>query len=136
MTRTELEEQLDADLNLSEENITATCLSLGRVYQKYLRVLMAEKVKYDNLEQERIDLYKKLFHQLQIKGYDGYQVGKTKSEVEVYINMNETYREVSKKLAKVQHNIEYIDKTLDNINKISFNIKNFIDAQKLKLGMI
>lgn len=136
MTLKELEEQLDNDLNISEENISSTCLSLGRIYQKYLRVMIAEKKEYDKLEQERLDIFKKEFHKLKVHGFDGYEISKNKSEIDVYINMNESYREISKKLAKSQVLIEYLEKTLDNINKTSFHVKNYIDSQKLKLGIV
>ena len=136
MTLDELEKKLQEDLKIDEDNISQVALHLGNTYHRYLRMLTNEKFEQNKLEQERIDLYKHLYHDLQKKGFDGYSVGKQKAEIEVYIGMNEKYREISKKMAKNEIFIKHIEMALENINKVSFNIKNYIECEKLKRGII
>ena len=131
----ELQDQLENDLTFTEDSIQQKCLGLSRLYQKYLRILTGEKKSLNELEQKRKDLYSKLYHKLIKEGYDGYDVGKVKNAIETYINMNAEYRAVALQIAQDENVIKYLEGTLDNLNKVSFSIKNYIDLAKMKAGI-
>jgi hypothetical protein len=135
MTLEELEKELIEDLEINEENMQQKSLSLGKLYYKYLKLLTKEKMKQDEREQKKFDLYKILYHELKSKGFQGFEVGKSIKEIEVYIGMNEKYREIEREIAHNQKFIDYLEGVLDQINRVSFNIKNWIDMRKLKLGI-
>ena len=135
MTFEELQTQLDNDLNISDENIAEKSLCLARIYQKYLKLLTSEKLKNDKIEIVRKELYGKLFHDLIKNGHEGFDVGKQRNSIEPYIFMNESYRKLESQTITNEHFIEHLEMALKNISTVSFNIKNNIDARKLKLGL-
>jgi len=135
MTFEELQIQLEEDLTFTEDNISQKILAVGRTYHKYLKLLSSERMSQAQLEQQRIEMYGKQYHELIKKGYDGFDVGKQKNSIETYILMNDKYRTLVGKIAKNQVYIDHLEKSLDMISKNSFNIKNYLDNQKLKLGL-
>jgi hypothetical protein len=132
----DLEKELIPDLEINEENMQQKSLMLGKLYYKYLKILTTEKLKQDKREQSRLDQYKILYHNLRSKGFQGFEVSKTKNEIETYMCMDEKYREIEKEISQNQHIIDYLEDVLDQINRVSFNIKNWIDIQRLKLGLV
>lgn len=136
MTFAELQDQLDSDLEISADNISEKSMALARIYQKYLRLLSAEKLSQTKLEQQRTELYSKLYVELQKNGYDGFDVGKQKNNIDQYINLKPEYRQIVQVMAKNEIYIKHIELSLENIAKTSFNIANYISLQKLNQGIV
>lgn len=136
MTFIELQNQLDSDLEINADNISEKSMALSRIYQKYLRLLSSEKLSQAKLEQQRLELYSALYVDLQKNGYDGFDVGKQKNNIDQFINLKPEYRKLLEVIAKNEIYIKHIELSLENIAKTSFNIANYISLQKLNQGIV
>ena len=128
--------QLQADLEISSDNIQNKSMELSKIYQKYLDLYFSEIKTLQEFQESRNKKFAEIFHKIRTEGYQGYDVGKTKNETEIYINLDPDYQKINKQFLDQELIVKYLEKSLENINKAGFSIKNYVDLQKLKQGIM
>ncbi len=118
-------------LQLKEDGSAATLsMNIPNIYQTVLDIYTSELMILKNL-QAKSD---KKFGEM-IKYYkETYKVSLSTKEVEGYINSNDEYHALVVNVYNTQCVVNYLEQTLDNIKKLSFNIKNWIEIKKFYEG--
>ena len=94
---------------------------------------MSELRKLKEIQSTKDKQYTTLLHGFRKNGYEGFEVkGK---EVDHYISLDEAYQKVISKFKDQEYIVKYLEGVMEQVNKISFNIKNFVDIQKVKMGI-
>jgi flagellar biosynthesis/type III secretory pathway protein FliH len=134
MTFEEFQKQASLDLTVEPDTAEQKTLKISSIYLKYLDIYYSEMRKLKEIQQTKDKVYAELFHEFRKKGFEGYEI-KDKN-VEVYLSLNENYQKIVGEFKDQTHKVSYIENLLEQINKMSYNIKNFVDIMKLKAGMI
>lgn len=128
-----LKAEVKEDLTLTPDNAELKSLKSSSMSVKYLDHFFAETRILKDILAIKDKKYATLLHDLRKNGYDNFEVrGK---EADHYICLNEDYQKIVSEYKNQEFIVSYLEKTLDLINKISFNVKNFIDINKIKMGV-
>ena len=104
------------------------------MYQRYLGIYNKELLELKELKIEYDRLYGISLKEVKFKGYDGYQWS-TKTEIDSQINTIDEIITLRKKLAIQEIIVDYFQNLLENIKRLSYTTKNWIDYKKLQAGM-
>ena len=131
-TFNKLKQIADKELTFDEKKADIACANVPAMYQRYLDIYSTEfhllKTKQADLEMLYGELYKK------VKFHDQYQWG-AKGEVDSQINTNVEYYRLRIEVAQQEVIVQYLEQLLDNIKRLSYTIKNWIDIKKFMAGM-
>lgn len=105
---------------------------LPRLLQYYLGLLATETRVLKKLSIQHDRLYHKLYHKT--KFGDDVEHSNSAREFEVYINANEEMVVVNSDLALQQSIVTYLEGTVDNIRKLPFSLKNYIELKRFLEG--
>lgn len=120
------------DLQFNADNAGQKAIEMPNLYQKYLDFYIDQMREMKEL-QVKIDFkYGELYKHYKFE--DNHSWG-NKGEIETQINSNSEFYELKKEMVKKEFVIKYLEEVLDNIKRMSFSIKNFIDLEKFKAGM-
>jgi len=131
-TFNKLKQLATKEIQFTEETAAYMSTRVPNLYQKYLDIYVNElrELKKTGTEIENMYgvLYKKTKHHSQ------YEWG-SKSEIESQINTDPAYHALRIKANEQEYIVKYLEGVLDNIKRLSFSIKNYIDIQKFRTGM-
>jgi len=127
-----LKKKAEEEIKFDPKNVESLCVDNSSLYQKYLDIYSTELL---TLKQMKI-MYDSRFGVAykEVKYKDGYDWSK-KGEVENQINTREDILELRNKMAVQEVIVEYLQNVLENIKKLSFSVKNYIDYKKVMMGM-
>lgn len=115
-----------------EDTIEEMEKKLGKMYQNLTNIFFKEKLLTDDLQTELKKMYSDLFIELKTKSNRAYD---TKHEVDTVINSNEDYYRKTLEFNKQKAILDWIEKTMDNLNNIKFEIKDYMNWKLFKSGM-
>jgi len=115
----------------TEEDIANQCLIVPRLFQRYLDVYTVEleelKIMIAQKEKKHGKLYKYYKYEDDIKWT-------TREEINSQIRSNDEYYKILLKCEKQEVIVSFLNETIDNIKKMSFNMKNYIEIKKFLTG--
>jgi hypothetical protein len=123
---------VEKDLKWDKDTAQSKEIQLSTLYAKYLDVFMTQANIRRKLELKKLKLYGTLYHKYK---FDFQFQLDTKSEVESYINADDEYYDLSLELSNQEMITNYLGEVLKEINTIGFNIKDYIELEKLKRGV-
>jgi len=130
-TFAELKDVTSKIFNITELNILDKTRSLSKTLQNYITLLVSELDELKDIKQQREYLYGQLY-----KFYkeDYNRELESKHEYENYIYSNDKYNTLSIEVNRQEIIVKYLEETIDNIKKLSFNIKNWLEIKKYLEG--
>lgn len=128
-----LKKMVENELSLDENDISTMSFKIPNLYQKYLDIFSNEFLELNNLEVEIKSKFGELYKKYKYK--DDYEWS-NKNEIESQIHSNEDFRNLRIRFNEQEFIVKYLEKTLENINRLSFSLKNYIDIMKFKHGML
>lgn len=127
-----LKKVVEKDLKWSRDTAQDKEVQLSTLYSKYLEVYIGQAYIRRKLELKKDKIYGKLYHKYK---FDFEFQLDTKAEVESYIKADDEYYKIALEVANQQMITNYIEEVLKEINTIGFNIKDYIELEKLKRGV-
>lgn len=127
-----LKTMAEKEIKFDPKNIENLCSENSSLYQKYLDIYSTELLELKKLKLEYDEKYGNEFKQ--VKYYDKHEWG-NKAEVDSQINTKKDILEIRNKLAVEEVIVDYLQNVLENIKRLSFSIKNYIDYKKVMMGM-
>ncbi len=128
-----LQAKVNKDLTITPDNVMQKSLDLSKLYTEYSRRYYTQVSILKNINIEKVKLYKKLYHHYK---FDGDFRLDTKKEIEVYVLGDDLYCELRRDYEKQTIIVEFLEKTLSNIQRASFTIRDYIELQKFKKGVV
>lgn len=129
---TKLKILIEKDCLLDDSNMLQMSTKYPSLYQKYLNIYLRELDILKTMKTELENLYGVLLKKFK---YEDHYKWDTKSEIESQISGDTKYHEKRLLIVKQEYVVEYLEKTLDNIQRISFSIKNWVEIKKFMMGM-
>jgi flagellar capping protein FliD len=127
-----IQQEAEKDLNINNQEYKDILNSLPHTYQKYLNHFYNFSIIYDKINKK---LYKK-YNELYRYYRDEFSIKLKTNELENYIKADDSYQEIEQILLNIKHQLNYLDNIMKQLNQISFYIKNAIDWEKFKNGII
>jgi len=128
-----LQAKVNKDLTITQDNVMQKSLDLSKLYTEYSRRYYTQVGILKNINIEKVKLYKKLYHYYK---FDGDFRLDTKKEVEIYVLADTEYCQLRLDWDKQSIIVEFLEKTLANIQRASFTIRDYIELQKFKKGVV
>ena len=131
---------VDKDLFIDEDNIMDMSYQVINIHRKYFNIFVQEQHVLQNLIAKNHDYRAKIFiglknGSLKVAGLEGYDISK-KVDFEELIGQDKEYFRQLLIINQQKEIVNYFENVLDNINKINYSIKNYIDIKKFKLGYL
>ena len=133
-----LEEELTFDPT-SYKDMQQKLSKIPNLLQTYLTIYINQKEILNDLETRLKETYASLYHKYKYptKG-DGLEFEynlETKNEINLYVEGNEDYIKKSLIVEKQRIQVEYLEKTLQNIRDMLWSLKYTIDQRKFFEGI-
>lgn len=127
-----LKKTAEEELKFDKSNAAEKNILLPNLYQKWLGIFNTESSR---LAVIRLDLEKKSGELYQFYKNEDKIAHDTMKEIEGCISSNPEYLELKAKEIKQAAIVDYLEGTLNNIKQLSYSLKNFVEYQKIQLGM-
>ena len=142
MTLEELQEQVDKDLKINDTELDLESLKTPQLHNKYLKEYNNFKLLLSRAESDY-----KILKRVKWEYYTGKaspQVYQQKpfnlkilyKDVDKYIESDEEWIKANQKVKYLETIVDFLDRTLRQINNRTFTIKNAIDWRKFTSGAI
>jgi hypothetical protein len=125
-----IKKEIEADLEITDDNVLGKTLEVPKIYQKYLSVFLRESIELKKLKADLDKCYG-----LKIRGLKeniGYKLNA--GETEGYVDSEEDYFLKRKEFFLQEAITKYLEDSIVNIKNLSFNISNYIALKKFLLG--
>lgn len=130
-----LKSRSNKDLEVHEDNVLETSLNMGKLYNSYLQLYSREIYTLKEMNVELDKTYGELYHKYKF-GKDFDYALTNKGEVDVYINNDPLYYNYLKFVRKQEVIVKFLEQHLDNLSKMSYHIKNYVEIKKLRMGVM
>lgn len=127
-----LQNKVVSDLDFNDENVLEKSTRIPTFYQRYLELYIDEIRQLKKISLTVDAKYGELYKYYK---YNDNHSWDNKAEIVSQINTNKEYNELRQELVKREFVVKYLEEVLDNIKRMSFSIKNFIDLKKFNAGM-
>jgi hypothetical protein len=127
----QLKKIIEEILKIEENNILSKSMEIPVKYHKILGIYVKELDSLENLKSKLEKKYGELYKQY--KYNDNYN-WERKNEIESQIYSNSEYNKLKLEINRQEIITEYLSKSLNNLNNMSFHIKNYIDMRKYLNG--
>ena len=131
-TFNKLKQLAEKEIQFSEETALLISTRVPNLYQKYLDIYVNELRELKKTVTEMEFMYGTLYKK--VKHHDNYEWG-NRNEIDSQINTDPTYHQLRIKVNEQEYIVKYLEGVLDNVKRLSFSIKNYIDIQKFRAGM-
>lgn len=122
---------------ITEENINDKNMKVSSMYELTLRVYIQEKKLLNQMNIEKEKMYSDLYHYFKFnREFKSDFSLNTKNEVEVFITRDEKYHKYLLSITDQEMQVKYIEEVMDQLKKMTYNIKNYVDLKKIKLGLM
>lgn len=136
-----LKEMADTDLALDKSQLDYESLRTPKLHNKWLRMLFDRKERLKMLEFKRKILARDKWLYYNGKASDEvykekglFQHKVLKNDLNMFIEADEEVHEMEARIERVKCELEYVQKTLDELNRRSFHISNCLKALKFLNG--
>lgn len=126
----EIQQLVDKDLKIESTQLHAISIDAPLLHNKYYKLLSRERLALKKIESDVASIIKEKHNYYAFN----YQFTLDKKEVKSYIDGDEEVVKKVNLLELQKEKIKYLEAVIDNINRISFNIKNAIDFLKFTHG--
>lgn len=142
-----VEDILDAwreDASMSPTDIGSESLKTPMLHHKYLQILVQEKLvlkkhkyKYKRLYKEKWEYFLGFMSQehMEERGWEPMPLKIIKQDVDKYIESDEQIAQLQLLIEYQEEKIDALESIIKTINNRGFQIKNYIDFEKFKMGM-
>ena len=122
----------DKEVRFTEETALVKTTEVPNLYQKYLDIYIVELRILKDMKTNLAQIYG-------VK-YDYFKHGHThtwsgKAEIETQIFADAAYHKKRIEANQQEYMVEYLEGVLDNVKRLSFSLKNYIDMKKFQTGM-
>ena len=135
MTTTEFEtlkKNAENDLSFDKSNAAEKNIMVPNMYQKWLGIFNTESSR---LAVIRLDLEKVAGELYQFYKVEDKVAHNTQKEIEGCISKDPRYLDLKAKEIRQVAIVDYLEGTLNNIKQLSFSLRNYIEYQKIQMGM-
>lgn len=136
-----LKEMADEDLNIDRSQLDYESLRTPKLHNKWLRMLFDRKERIKNLEFKKKILTRDTW--LYYNGKASEEVYKKrgpfhlkvmKTDLNMFIEADEEANKMDANIERAKGELEFVQKTLDEINRRSFHISNALKALRFLNG--
>lgn len=127
----EIRKKINEELKITDSNVMSKSLGISKLYYRYLQHYIIAFRKHRKLLLEKDRCYGRLFKYFRYESQ--YKLDK-KSEIDPLINDNNEYYVLCDKCIDSEFKLKFFEKVLSDIDKMSFNIKNYIEIKKFMEG--
>lgn len=138
----DLLDSIESDAVLDKSNLDTESLKITQLYIKYYRIFMDEirvlksyDLKYAEMKKERQEYYMGL---LSDEVYKAEPLHKKwlKTDIDIPLNADTKLSEIDVKRDLQKHKVKLLEDYIKRIGERSFNIRNAIEWEKFKNGVI
>jgi len=142
MTLEELQEAIDKDLKINDTELDLESLKTPQLHNKYLKhlnnfrlLLSRTETDYSAMKKSKWEYYtgKAPAEVYALKPFD---LKILRTDIDKYLEADEDLQKLKQKVDYLQTTIDYLDKTVRQISNRGFTIKNAIDWRKFTSGAI
>ena len=142
MTLEELQEAIDKDLKINDTELDLESLKTPALHNKYLKhlnnfrlLLSRTETDYSAMKKSKWEYYtgKAPAEVYALKPFD---LKILRTDIDKYLEADEDLQKLKQKVDYLQTTIDYLDKTVRQISNRGFTIKNAIDWRKFTSGAI
>ena len=126
-----LQEEIQKDIFLDKKNILQKSIDVPVLFNKYLQYYINELHLLKNQITIKDRLYGELYDKFKFH-YD-YEL-KNKAEIDAYINKHPKYYEITLKINTLETQVKFLEKTIENVKNMNYNIKNYLELEKFLNG--
>jgi hypothetical protein len=124
--------QAEKDLTIKDDFAALNkSKDISSIHQRYISLLTQEILTAKHLGIKRARLYQKLYHQFKFE--NNFTLDSSK-EIEVYINGHEDMIIVETDLALQQTVVRFLEDTCDNLKRLAYTLKTYLDMKKFLAG--
>lgn len=127
-----IKEIIEEKLKISEDENAIVLMSknMPSNFQLVLDIFINELKLFKKMQKDKEKKYSELYKEYKEK----YNLSLTKDEIKTYCNSNEEYYKICVDLDNQEVIVKYFEMTLDNIKRMSYDIKNWIEIKKFYAG--
>jgi len=130
MTLDEIQKMSDRDLKVHSTKLYKISMDVPNLHNKYYKLFSKERLSFKKLEGEYDQLFREKYHYYMID----YQYTLDKKEVLIYIAGDVNIIKKKNQMEFSKEKLRALEGIIDNINRISFNIRNAIEFLKWTHG--
>ena len=141
MNLDELFLEVEKDLGpIDDSELDRESLRTPYLFNKYLKFLVTVSIAYKNVEENFIKMRLEKYHYYtgkadpEVYKNEPFDLKVMKTDVHMYLDADDDLSKMRKSLEYSKQRIEYVEKTLKNIQDRNWNIKNAIEWRKFKEG--
>ena len=122
------------------ETLSPKYLTISSSLDKYLKFLDTVSIAYKNVEENYNKMRLEKYHYYtgkadpEVYKNEPFDLKVMKTDVHMYLDADDDLSKMRKSLEYSKQRIEYVERTLKNIQDRNWNIKNAIDWRKFKEG--
>ena len=130
MTKDELLNEIDKDLNITPDNLESKMYEVSGLHSKYLRHFFDSKIKLNKKKKELNLMYKDLYYKFKDESDDLMD----KKEIIFNIHADEEYAQKNYEVQVLIDLVDILDRTVKKVNTLSFDVKNIISYKQYLTG--
>ena len=141
MNLDELFLEVDKDLGpIDDSELDRESLRTPYLFNKYLKFLVTVSIAYKNVEENYNKMRLEKYHYYtgkadpEVYKNEPFDLKVMKTDVHMYLDADDDLSKMRKSMEYSKQRIEYVERTLKNIQDRNWNIKNAIDWRKFKEG--
>ena len=141
MNLDELFLEVEKDLGpIDDSELDRESLRTPYLFNKYLKFLVTVSIAYKNVEENYNKMRLEKYHcytgkaDPEVYKNEPFDLKVMKTDVHMYLDADDDLSKMRKSLEYSKQRIEYVEKTLKNIQDRNWNIKNAIEWRKFKEG--
>ena len=134
--------EVDHDLKLDKSDLMRESIRTPYLYSKYLKYWTMCGLACSKIQKEYDILYKERWEYYNGKATDEvykeepFDTKVLRADVPIYLKADPKLAKVEEKLEYFKMRVDFLEKTLSNIEKRQWNIKNAIEWKKFQEGVI
>jgi len=132
MDFTELQQELDDDMDLNEMCLPSKLLRIPNLHNKYMRYLFRESNRLIIMQEKSRELYRDLWYHYK----NNHDFLLEKKEIMWHVESDTKYTKILTKLKKQENLVDFFERAVKKCNNISFDIKNIIEYKKFMAGIV
>ena len=140
MNLDELFLEVDKDITIDDSELDRESLRTPYLYDKYLKFLVTVSIAYKNVEENYNKMRLEKYHYYtgkadpEVYKNEPFDLKVMKTDVHMYLDADDDLSKMRKSMEYSKQRIEYVERTLKNIQDRNWNIKNAIEWRKFKEG--
>lgn len=137
-----LQELADKDLKINDVELDLESLKTPQLHNKYMKHLTKFKLMLSRAESELYSVKKNLWEyytgksDASVYAQKPFNLKILKQDVEQYIQSDDAFIKAKQKVDYLNTVVDFLDRTIKQINNRTFTIKNAIDWRKFTSGAI